>query len=82
MNDKDEILKEITAIFRRELDDPSLILTYSSSPDSVEKWDSITNLVLINAIEEAYKISFPVDIIFKMENVGDMCDFIATSQKS
>jgi len=82
MNDKDEILKGVSDIFKRELEDPGLIISYTSSPDSIEKWDSITNLILINAIEETYQISFPVDVIFKIEKVGDICDFIAANGKS
>ena len=42
----------------------------------MEKWDSISNLILISAIEEKFNVVFPLDFIFKAENVGDLCDYI------
>ncbi len=76
MDKKAEILKEIESIFRRELDSYGLKISYNSSAASVEKWDSITNLILISAIEEKFNVTFSVDAIFTMENVGDMVDYI------
>jgi len=76
MDAKEKVLLELSEIFKRELDDKGLNINYSSSPKSVEKWDSITNLVLISAIEEKFNLVFPVEFIFTAENVGDLCDFI------
>lgn len=73
---RDEVLKEITAIFQRELSEPNLVLDYSSSASSVAKWDSINNLVLLTSIEEKYKVNFSIDFILKAENVGDLCDYV------
>jgi acyl carrier protein len=80
MSYKDEVLENITVIFRRELGEADLEITYSSSPSTIEKWDSVSNLVLINAIEEAYQLSFPIDEIFRMEKVGDICDYIVKTR--
>ena len=76
MDKKETILQEITAIFRKELGDDTLEITYSSSAQTIEKWDSITNLVLLSAIEEKYGIVFPIEFIFTAENVGHLCDYI------
>jgi acyl carrier protein len=76
MEKREYILQELTAIFRKELEDDNLQLTYASSANSVEQWDSITNLMLISAIEERFNISFPIEFIFKAENVGDLCDYL------
>ncbi len=76
MDSKEEILADLTQIFRRELGDDNLVLDYSSSAKTVEKWDSINNLMIISSIEEKYQIEFDIDFIFKAENVGDMCDYI------
>ena len=80
--DKAQILEAITEIFRRELSDPGLNLDYNSSTNTVEKWDSINNLVLISAIEDHFKMSFSVDAIFAAENVGDLCDYILQEKKT
>lgn len=76
MDRREHILNEITLIFRKELEDEHLEVSYDSSASSIEKWDSITNLVLISSIEERFNIVFPIDFIFAAENVGDLCDFI------
>jgi acyl carrier protein len=77
MDRKALILKEIESIFRKELEDESLQLTNESSAHSVEKWDSITNLSLISAIEGKFNIIFPIDFIFNAGNIGDFCDYIS-----
>lgn len=73
---RDEVLKEITAIFQRELSEPNLQLDFFSSANSVAKWDSINNLILLTSIEERFKINFSIDFILKAENVGDLCDYV------
>jgi acyl carrier protein len=77
MDKKELILKEIESIFRKELEDESLRITNDSSAHSVEKWDSITNLSLISALEEKFSIVFPIDFIFTAGNVGDFCNYIS-----
>lgn len=76
MDKKTQILKEIEYIFRHELGDSNLQISFTSSPDSIEKWDSINNLVLISAIEEKYNIIFSADSIFDIKNIGDIVDYI------
>ncbi|HEX3934430.1 MAG TPA: acyl carrier protein [Puia sp.] len=76
MEKKEKILQEIAGIFRKELEDQDLDINYGSSANSVEKWDSINNLVLLTAIEEKFNIVFPIEFIFRAEKVGDLCDYI------
>ena len=76
MDKREVILEEVTRIFRKELEDEQLQISFDSSAKTVEKWDSITNLMLITAIEEKFNIVFPVEFIFEAENVGDLCDYI------
>jgi|HubBroStandDraft_1064217.scaffolds.fasta_scaffold119725_3 acyl carrier protein len=76
MDRKERLLEELTKIFRKELENDNLVLNYTSSAKTVEKWDSVNNLMIIASIEEKYKIEFSIDFIFKAENVGDLCDYI------
>ena len=73
------MLSEIATIFRNEFGQPDLIVHYGSSPKTIEKWDSVNNLVIISAIEERFKIEFSIDSIFKSENVGDLCDYVVSN---
>ena len=74
---KQIILNSIQEIFRKELEEPELILTYNSSANNIEKWDSINNLILISSIEDFYEISFPIEVIFQADTVEDLCNYIA-----
>lgn len=82
MKTKETYLKELTEIFRQELSEPSLALNFNSSPNTVDKWDSVNNLLLITAIEDYYQINFPIDFIFEAEKVEDFCDFLMKSSKN
>lgn len=79
---KEEVLSKIEEIFKKELGDNSIKVTYESSPNNIEKWDSMNNLILISAIESEFKISFPLDIIFDAKNIGDLCDYILLNAKT
>lgn len=43
---------------------------------SIPQWDSLGHLGLISALEEAFGISFDVDELFEVENVGDFLALI------
>lgn len=77
MDKKEQILIQVEQIFRKELSDENIQITFDSSANTIEKWDSINNLILISAIEEQFDISFPIEIIFSANNVGDLINYIA-----
>jgi len=79
MEKKEKILKVLNEIFRKELNNDSLIIDFLSSPKNIEGWDSVTNLLLISSIEEKFNIQFSIDFIFEAENVGDFCGYILTN---
>ena len=76
MDRKNIILKQLTLIFQKELEDENLQLNLESSPKSVERWDSLNNLVLITAIEKEFKLEFSIDAIFELNNVGDIVEYL------
>ena len=76
MQIREEILRKIEVIFNTELGNDSIEITYESSTNNVDSWDSMNNLILISAIEKEFNMSFPLDIIFDAKNVGDLCDYI------
>lgn len=78
---RQEILDAIQAIFRNELGDQSIEITESSSANNIEQWDSVNNLIIISSIEEKFNISFPIEIIFSAENVGDLVKYIEQTVK-
>jgi acyl carrier protein len=71
---KSELLKEVNNIFIDVLDDEGIKLTYETSADDVEDWDSLNHIQLIVAIEKQYKIRFTSQEIQRWKNVGEMLD--------
>jgi acyl carrier protein len=81
MKSKEEIFRILTEIFRIELEDQQLVITESSSANNVEGWNSINNIVIITEIERKFNITFSIDVIFKIETAGDICNFILDQKK-
>ena len=81
MQIREEILRKIEEIFKTELGNDSIEITYESSTNNVDSWDSMNNLIIISAIEKEFNMSFPLDIIFDAKNVGDLCDYILSQSK-
>ena len=73
MKSIDQVLIELTPIFRDALDDERLILKTNMSARNVEGWDSFTHMQLIAAIERHYGINFRLKELLNFQDVGDMC---------
>ena len=79
MKNKEEILHKIQLVFRDVFKDENLIINFDSSAGSVPGWDSITNILLIDAIEEIFAIEFPIDVIYESQNIGDWINYILSN---
>jgi acyl carrier protein len=76
--EKPEILQAVNAIFIDVLDDENIKLSYETSADDVDDWDSLTHIQLVVAVEKHFKIRFTSQEIQRWENVGEMIDCILT----
>ena len=75
--DKSEILKKVNAIFIDVLDDENIILTYKTTANDVDDWDSLNHIQLVVAIEKEFKIRFTSREIQSWSNVGEMVNSIS-----
>ena len=50
--------------------DPKL-LSEDSSPENIDAWDSVTNMMLVATIEEEFGIELTSDEIVQMSTVGN-----------
>lgn len=73
---KDDVLNELSAIFRDVLDIDDLALTTEISSRDVEEWDSLAHIRLIVATEQHYSIKFKLTEIAELKNVGEFADLI------
>ena len=73
---RDEILEQVTDIFRDEFDDDSILLTDATVAGDVDGWDSLMHISMLAAIEDAFDFKFEMKDVVGMKNVGEMLDII------
>lgn len=76
--EKNEILAKVQDIFQDVLDNEDIELTFETTAEDIEEWDSLSHIQLIVAIEKHFKIKFTSREILSWKNVGEMIDCIAT----
>ena len=52
--EKNEVLKQVNQIFIDVLDDEDIVLSFLTTSDDIEEWDSLTHMQLIVAIEKYF----------------------------
>ena len=70
------ILMELTQVFRKTLDNDAIKLQKETTANDVKEWDSLAHIQLIVAIEKYFKIKFKASEIRAFKNVGEMCEAI------
>ena len=75
--DKSEILKKVNAIFIDVLDDEDIALTYETTANDIEDWDSLNHIQLVVAIEKQFGMRFTSREIQSWGNVGEMVNSIS-----
>jgi acyl carrier protein len=74
--EKSEILKEVNEVFKDVLDNDDLVITYDTTANDVEDWDSLNHIQLVVAIEKKFKIRFSSQEIHSWKNVDELIDSI------
>ena len=72
----DQVLAEVTEIFRDVLNQEALQLQRETTANDVPDWDSLNHIELVVAVEKHFKIKFNFAELQKFRNVGDMCNNI------
>jgi acyl carrier protein len=67
----DEIYQKLTSIFREVFDDDSIVPAALMTAQDIAGWDSLANIRMIVAVEEALGIRFSTAEITSHQNVGD-----------
>lgn len=65
-------IEELSEVFRVVFDDEELVVTEENSANDIERWDSMTHVLLLSAIEERFGIEFNQKEIRKFQTVGDL----------
>lgn len=74
--EKDQVLSDVAKICQDVFGDQNLRVVANTSAKDVANWDSMTNLFLIDALEQKFRFKFTLDEIMNAQNVGELCDII------
>ena len=74
---REEIMGQLTEIFRDIFDDEDIVLTDATTSDDIEDWDSLEQINLLVAIEKQFNIKFQLADVANLENVGSMIDLVS-----
>ena len=72
--EKSEILEAAQEIFRDVMDNENLVITWETTADDVDEWDSLSHINLIMAIEKEFNINFALGELQTLKNVGDLLE--------
>jgi acyl carrier protein len=75
-NSHKDILEKVQEIFRLVFNDDQLGISEVTSPDDIEKWDSISLANIIYAVEIDFKINIDSSETLNWQNVGEICNCI------
>jgi acyl carrier protein len=73
-----EIWNEVRGIAADIFEMEPRTLNAASSPDQVEKWDSVQHLNLVLALEGKYGIAFEPEEMEQMKNLGEIATLVGT----
>lgn len=74
--DKKSIIEKLTAIFHEVFSDNTIVLRDDMTAADVERWDSLTHMLMITKVEEEFGIKFKLKELNKLKMVGDLISII------
>ena len=70
--ERNEIVEKLTAVFQEVFSDSTLVLNDEMTSKDVEKWDSLTHMLMISTVEERFDVKFKLKEVNKLKQVGDI----------
>lgn len=69
---KNEIVEKLTLVFHEVFGDNNIVLNDDMTANDVEKWDSLTHMLMISTVEERFGVKFKLKELNKLKKVGDI----------
>lgn len=73
---REEILEKLTDIFRATFKDPNLVLTNEMTPEDIDAWDSLSQVMLVSEMQEAFGIKFKLTELLQLTKVDNIINAI------
>jgi acyl carrier protein len=72
----DALIEKLTTIFRKVFDDETIVLSDQMTANDIGSWDSLSHMLMITQVENAFSIKFSLREINKLKNVGTLIRLI------
>jgi acyl carrier protein len=79
--DEADVYKRLTPIFREVFDDDSVTPHPTMTAAEVPAWDSLSNIRLVVAVEEDFKIQFTTGEVASLKDVSEFVTVIRQRSK-
>jgi acyl carrier protein len=76
-----EVLDQLTPLFRDIFQDDAIVVNSTTTAADVERWDSLTHIDMIMMVEEKFGLRVPTREVTRMRNVGDLVRLIQARGK-
>lgn len=74
--ERNVIIENLTTIFREVFSDNNIELRDDMTAVDVENWDSLTHMLMITKVEEAFGVKFKLKELNKLKQVGDIVSLV------
>ena len=73
---RNEIIEKLTIIFHEVFNDDTIVLRDDMTAKDVERWDSLTHMLMITKVEEVFGVKFKLKELNKLKQVGDIVSLL------
>jgi len=80
--EEDILTDKLTLIFRSVFNDDSIVLNDHTTASDIGSWDSLSHMLMITEVENAFSIKFSLREINKLKDVGTLIKLIETKHVS
>lgn len=70
------LLDQVRVVIAETIDIPESDVTESSTSDSIDKWDSMAQVNLMMAIEQAFDLELEVEDFMELNSVAKIVQFV------
>jgi len=78
---KEFVFKRLQDIFRDIFDEDTLVISDKTSPNDIEAWDSLNHILLLNTVQDEFKIIITLEEMQSKINVESLVKIILTKRK-
>lgn len=74
--DKQEIINKIEVIVATAVNHHDFTMTEATKPDEILGWDSLSNAMILTAIEQEFCVKFKFSDMIAWHTIGELADIV------